>query len=58
MHNLKQDKVHKFVTGQSRYCQGCGKESHELFEVTHNVKKIGKLHYCAECKSQYKVKAV
>lgn len=42
-----------FVTGESRYCQNCGKESHELFQVTKETQKINQLQYCADCKAEY-----
>jgi len=42
----------KFTTGESRYCQSCGKESHELFEVTHKNQKINQLQCCKNCKDQ------
>ena len=54
--NIKKDKLHKFVTGQSRYCQNCGKESRELFEVTKNIQKKDQLLYCSKCKDVHKIK--
>lgn len=51
--NIKKDKTNKFITGQSRYCQNCGKESHWLFEVTHSTQKISQLKYCQTCKEEY-----
>ncbi len=41
--------VRKFVTGESRYCQNCGKESYELFEITQEGKVKNKLQYCKKC---------
>ncbi len=56
MNNIKKDKGDKFITGESRYCQNCGKESHELFEVTQSAQKISQLKYCDKCTEQYKKK--
>ncbi|MBU1164189.1 hypothetical protein KKA15_01330 [Patescibacteria group bacterium] len=53
---MKKDKKDKFITGEPRYCQCCGKESHELFEVTHNVQKLNQLQCCKECTENYKAK--
>lgn len=55
--NIKKNKADKFITGQSRYCQNCGQESRELFEVTQNVQKIHQLQYCDKCRENYKAKA-
>ncbi len=41
--------VRKFMTGESRYCQGCGKESYTLFEVIQDGKIKNKLQYCKKC---------
>ncbi|MCX6740675.1 MAG: hypothetical protein NTZ49_05635 [Candidatus Parcubacteria bacterium] len=41
--------VRKFITGESRYCQHCGKESYALFEVIQDDKVKNKLQYCKEC---------
>jgi hypothetical protein len=41
--------VRKFITGESRYCQKCGKESYELFEIIQNDKMKNKLQYCKKC---------
>ncbi|MFA6254886.1 MAG: hypothetical protein WC675_02485 [Patescibacteria group bacterium] len=41
--------VRKFITGESRYCQNCGKESYELFEITQEGKIKNKLQYCKKC---------
>jgi hypothetical protein len=41
--------VKKFATGESRYCQNCGKESHSLFEVIQDTKLKMKLMCCKEC---------
>ncbi len=41
--------VRKFVTGESRYCQKCGKESYELFEISQDAKLKNKLQYCKTC---------
>jgi ribosomal protein S27AE len=41
--------VRKFVTGESRYCQNCGKESYELFEIIQDGKIKNKLQYCKKC---------
>jgi len=41
--------VRKFVTGESRYCQNCGKESYVLFEVILDGKLKNKLQYCKKC---------
>lgn len=43
-------KIKKFTTNESRYCQSCGKESHDLFEVTKKTQTINQLQYCKECK--------
>jgi hypothetical protein len=50
--NKKQTKVQgerKFMTGESRYCQNCGKESYKLFEVSQSAKMKNKLQYCKKC---------
>ena len=39
----------KFMTGESRYCQNCGKESYELFEIIQDGKIKNKLQYCKKC---------
>lgn len=39
----------KFMTGESRYCQKCGQESYELFEVSQGSKLKNKLQYCEKC---------
>jgi hypothetical protein len=41
--------VRKFTTGESRYCQSCGQESYELFEVVQDDKLKNKLQYCKRC---------
>ena len=42
--------VRKFITGESRYCQNCGKESYDLFEIIIQGDKMkNKLEYCKEC---------
>lgn len=41
--------VRKFVTGESRYCQNCGKESYVLFEIIQDGKIKSKLQYCKKC---------
>ncbi|MEK7653350.1 MAG: hypothetical protein AAB358_02640 [Patescibacteria group bacterium] len=41
--------VRKFVTGESRYCQKCGKESYVLFELVQDGKTKNKLQYCKKC---------
>ena len=38
--------VRKFITGESRYCQRCGKESFTLYEVDQNNGMKNKLQYC------------
>jgi hypothetical protein len=43
----------KFITGESRYCQKCGKESRKLFQVTNETKKIDQLQCCPDCKVKY-----
>lgn len=43
----------EFMAGEPRYCQSCGKESHKLFQITKEVKKIDQLHYCEECKKKH-----
>jgi len=43
----------KFATGEPRYCQSCGKESHQLFQITKETKKIDQLHYCKDCKKAF-----
>jgi len=40
----------RFVTGESRYCQNCGKESYELFEIVQEGKIKNKLQYCKKCR--------
>ena len=50
-------KKSKFITGESRYCQNCGIESHELFAVNQENKKIDKLKYCIECENKIKIKS-
>lgn len=42
--------VRKFITGESRYCQNCGKEAYDLFEVTQDEKLKNKLQYCKRCR--------
>jgi len=44
--------VRKFVTGESRYCQNCGKESYSLFEIIQDVRLKNKLQYCQKCRDQ------
>ena len=46
---VTQPLVRKFMTGESRYCQNCGKESHTLFEIIKEDKVKNKLQYCKEC---------
>ena len=41
--------VRKFTTGESRYCQNCGKESYALFEIIQDGKIKNKLQYCKKC---------
>ena len=53
---IKKSKSNKFIAGQSRYCQKCGIETTELFEVTQNVQKTHQLQYCAKCKGNYTIK--
>ena len=53
---MKKDKKVKFVTGQSRYCQCCGKESHDLFEVTDSTQNLKKLQCCEQCAKDYNKK--
>ena len=45
----KRSGVRKFITGESRYCQNCGKESYMLFEIISDGKTKNKLQYCKEC---------
>jgi len=45
----KKTGVRKFVTGESRYCQNCGKESYVLFEIIQDSKLKNKLQYCKKC---------
>lgn len=52
MHDLTSKK--KFKTGESRYCQSCGKESHNLSEVTKEIQAVNQLQYCEECKKEIK----
>lgn len=47
-------KTKKFKTGESRYCQKCGKESRKLFQVTQESQAINQLQYCEDCKNKYK----
>ncbi len=49
INNLKSSGKRKFVTGESRYCQKCGKESHDLFEIIPDGKIKNKLQYCKKC---------
>ncbi|MFA6410811.1 MAG: hypothetical protein WCW26_04540 [Candidatus Buchananbacteria bacterium] len=53
---IKKDKANKFITGEPRYCQNCGKESHQLFEITKNAQKIEQLQYCKTCVDIYQAK--
>jgi len=53
---MTKDKKVKFKTGDSRYCQCCGKESHELFEVTNNAQKHNQLQCCEQCSKDYNKK--
>lgn len=46
---IKLSGVRKFVTGESRYCQKCGKESYDLFEIIQDGKIKNKLQYCKKC---------
>lgn len=46
---VTQPLVRKFMTGESRYCQNCGKESHNLVEIIRDDKVKNKLQYCKEC---------
>jgi len=47
---VKATGVRKFMTGESRYCQNCGKESYELFEIIQDGKNLkNKLQYCKKC---------
>jgi hypothetical protein len=41
--------VRKFTTGESRYCQNCGKESYDLLEIIQESKLKNKLQYCKKC---------
>ncbi|MFA5022348.1 MAG: hypothetical protein WC508_04690 [Patescibacteria group bacterium] len=47
--NVKRFGVRKFITGESRYCQNCGKESYELYEIIQDDKTKNKLQYCKKC---------
>ena len=47
------DNKKKFVTGERRYCQCCGKESHDLFEVTNNTQRLNQMQCCKECAESY-----
>ena len=49
---IKLTGVRKFVTGESRYCQNCGKESYALFEIIPDTKLKNKLQYCQKCRDQ------
>lgn len=55
--HIKESKTRKFVTGESRYCQSCGKESYNLFEATQANQKINQLQYCQECYNKSKSKS-
>lgn len=46
---IKKTGVRKFITGESRYCQKCGQESYELFEIMQGEKIKNKLQYCKKC---------
>jgi len=46
---VKKTGVRKFVTGESRYCQNCGHESYELFEIVQDGQIKNKLQYCKQC---------
>lgn len=41
--------VRKFMTGESRYCQNCGKESYALFGIIQDGKTKNTLQYCKKC---------
>lgn len=43
------------MTGESRYCQNCGKESNQLFEVTQSNQTINQLQYCKQCKEHHEI---
>ncbi|MFA6321949.1 MAG: hypothetical protein WCX71_00530 [Candidatus Buchananbacteria bacterium] len=45
----KSAKGRKFMTGDSRYCQNCGKESYVLLEIIQDEKLKNKLQYCQKC---------
>jgi len=51
---MNNPKSKKFKTGESRYCQRCGKESLDLFQVTEATQTINQLQYCEDCKDKYK----
>ncbi len=46
---VKKTGVRKFMTGESRYCQKCGKQAYDLFEIIQGDKIKNKLQYCKEC---------
>lgn len=46
---VKSNLVRKFMTGESRYCQNCGKESYTLIEVVQDEKSKNKLQFCQKC---------
>ena len=50
--------VRKFVTGESRYCQHCGKESYTLFEIIQDGKLKSKLQYCKKCCDEMRIKKI
>ena len=50
--HIKKDEK-KFVAGESRYCQKCRKESHNLVQVTEKTHKLSQLKYCKECAEEY-----
>jgi predicted SprT family Zn-dependent metalloprotease len=53
MENIKKPK-NKFAAGEPRYCQNCGKESHDLFEINRDTKGKNQLLYCQECRDKYR----
>ncbi|MDX9893451.1 MAG: hypothetical protein RB292_03490 [Patescibacteria group bacterium] len=49
---LKKSK--EFATGESRYCQKCGRESHHLITIADGTKGIDQLKYCPNCAEKFK----
>ncbi len=52
----KRTGVRKFITGESRYCQSCGKESYVLFEIIQDIRLKNKLQYCKQCCDKRQIK--